>query len=539
MRSTFAGLELARRALESQQTALDTTGHNISNANTKGYTRQVVNLHATVPDSIPGLGHNLSIGTGVTVQSIERARDIFVDRQFRWETSKAQYWTAREDTLQKVEGLLNEPKENSLSTDLDKFWNAWSVLSKDPENLGARSVVLERAATLADTFHHIDQQLTEMQKSLDSSVRVQINHINIYAEQIRALNHQIKQAEVSGDNPNDLRDKRDALVDELSEIVNVRVAESRDATFKDRQVNVYKLYIGNDNTPNQILVDDTVAYKLEEPPVAGADGLPFAEVRWADGHPYRGGLEVDLGDRLGKLQANLLMRGMDYDTSVDLDGDGTDDIQQTKEEAYLSYLRSQYDELARGIAEAVNAIHRTGIDRDGNSGLDFFVGGTPITAANITVSLDLINDPWKIATGKVTQDNNGDPVGEYGNGEIAQAISSLATGWYGLKGLTDPVTGDKLPDETPPVEAASFGDYYGAAVAELGIDVQQATRMKEGQEVLVTHMFNQRESFSGVSLDEEMTNLVRFQKSYTAAARIVTMLDDMLNTIVNGMGLTR
>ncbi|MEL1136146.1 flagellar hook-associated protein FlgK [Desulfitobacterium sp. THU1] len=508
MRSTFSGLELARRALESQQTALDTTGHNIANANSKGYTRQVVNLQATIPSSIPSMGHNLTVGTGVTVQGIERARDIFVDRQYRWENTKQSYWSARQNNLNQVEELLNEPDDNSFSNDLDKFWNAWSELSKNPENLGSRSVLLERAATLADTFHHIDQQITEMQKGLDSSVRVQIDQINVAAQQIQELNFQIKRSEVAGDNPNDLRDKRDTLVDELSQLVNVRVVESRDATFKDREVNIFKVYIGDDKTVNNILVDDTTAYQLAEPVMTGADGLPFAEVRWAAGHPYLAGNTVSLGDKMGKLQSDLLLRGSGYDLV------GGED----KENAYLSDLRKKYNDLAAGIAETVNSLHAGGIDRAGNTGEVFFDDGVPITAANISINANLINDPWLIATGSVT----------YGDGEVAQKISSLSSGWTALGG-------------TPPaaISAASFGDFYGSSISELGVDVQQATRMAEGQAVLVNHMFNQRESLSGVSLDEEMTNLVRFQKSYSAAARIVTMLDDMLNTIVNGMGITR
>lgn len=513
MRSTFSGLELARRALESQQTALDITGHNIANANTPGYSRQTANLQQTVPSSIPSMGHNLSIGTGVTVASIERARDLFVDRQFRWESSKQQYWEGREDALVKIEGLLNEPSENSLHDDLDKFWNSWSDLSKNPENMGARSVVLERAASVADTLHNIDQQITEMQKGLDSSVRVQIHQINVYSKQIQDLNMQIKRAEVSGDNPNDLRDKRDAIVDELSKIVNVRAVESKDSTFKDREVNIFKLYIGNDNVGNQILVDDTSAYQLEEPSVPGVNGLPFAQVKWATGNPL-GNVAVDLGDGLGKLEANLLMRGSQYDLAA---GD-------TKDNAYLSDLRKKYNDLASGIAYAVNGIHKTGVAQGVTPPAtipDFFEtndGTTSITAENIKVSSALNTDPWQIATGKTL----------VGDGEIAKAISTLSSGWTGLPSTA-----------TPPVSATSFGDYYGASIAEMGVDVQQATRMKEGQNVLVTHMSNQRESLSGVSLDEEMTNLVRFQKSYSAAARLVTMMDDMLDTIVNRMGMTR
>lgn len=515
MRSTFSGLELARRALESQQTALDTTGHNISNANTPGYSRQIVNLQQTVPSSIPSLGNNLSIGTGVTVASIERARDLFVDRQFRWETAKQQYWEGRQDALEKIEGLLNEPSDNSLSVDFDKFWNAWSDLSKNPENLGARSVVLERAASVADSLHNIDQQITEMQKGLDSNVRVQIRQINVYAKQVQDLNLQIKRAEVAGDNPNDLKDKRDAIVDELAKIVNVRAVESKDNTFKDREVNIFKLYIGNDNVGNQILIDDTSGYQLEEPSAPGANGLPFAQVKWATGHPL-GNTDVDLGNQLGELQSNLLMRGSQFDLAAG----------ETKDNAYLSNLRKKYDNLANGIAYAVNEIQKTGVAQGITPPApvpDFFETNdltATITAANIKVNSALTADPWQIATGATTP----------GDGAIAKAISSLSSGWQGY---------DEITGLTPPVDATSFGDYYGSAIAEIGVDVQQANRMKEGQDVLVTHMSNQRESLSGVSLDEEMTNLVKFQKSYSAAARIVTIMDEMLDTIVNRMGLTR
>lgn len=557
MRSTFSGLELARRALESQQTAIDITGHNIANTNTAGYSRQITNLQQTMPLTVPSMGHNLSIGTGVTVGSIERARDIFVDRQYRWENSKQQYWAARQDTLVKIEGLLNEPSDNSLHTDMDKFWNAWSDLSKNPENMGARSVVLERAASLADTLHHIDQQITEMQKSLDTSVRVQVNQINVFAKQIQDLNMQIKRAEVSGDNPNDLKDKRDAIVDELSQLVNVRVVENRDPEFKDRVVNIYKVYIGDDNTPNQILVDDTIPYQLKtDPASAGTAGLDFAEVKWASGHPLAGDT-LQLGDGLGKLSANLQMRGSDF--NYDLNNDGI--LDEGKDKAYLSNLRKKYDDLAAGIAIAVNAIHESG-KATGITYLDptstdtytanpssydpslydptspgydpelaklippFFTAAdgtisTKITAANIKVNTVLTENSWMIATGKSYP----------GDGEIAKAISSLASGWTALADSVNPTAA--------PLQATSFGDYYGAAIAEMGVDVQQADRMKEGQDVLVNHMFAQRENVSGVSLDEEMTNLVRFQKSYSAAARIVTMMDDMLDTLVNRMGVTR
>ncbi len=519
MSSTFFGLEIARRALQAQQTALDITGHNISNASTPGYSRQIAKLEATTPWS----GHNVSLGTGVTLGYITRARDAFVDRQYRWETSKQQYWAGQQDAMQKVEGIVNEPSDNSLSNDMNKFWIAWSDLSKNPENMGARAVVRERAVTLTDSFHYLAQQITDLQQDQDTSVRVKISQINVYSQQIKDLNIQIKNSEVNNATPNDLRDKRDSLVDELSKIVSVRVIETKDPTFTDRQVNLYKVVIGNDSeTTPQVLVDDSKVNLLEEPDPPGADGKPFATVKWAaDADSTQAGNDLDLGERTGSLQANLEIR-----------------------DTYLTAFAGQFDALAQGIARAVNVLHQTGQGLSAEDpSMDFFTlpdGSSPttevpVTAATITLNSIIGGDLGKIATG-ARIDAEGNPLVGIGDGSIALAISSLSGGWSALK--TQIQEGLFGESNTNPVTASSFGDYYGANIAQMGVDVQQADRMTAGQDVLVTQLYNQRESFTGVSLDEEMTNLVKFQKSYAAAARIVTMMDDMLSTLMN-MGVTR
>lgn len=540
MTSTFFGLETARRALSAQQAALNITGHNVSNANTAGYTRQIVNLTATTPYTTTSLtGRNLSLGTGVTLDTVTRARDAYVDRQFRQETSKQQYWAGRQDSLQKIEEILNEPSENSLHSDMDNFWNAWSDLSKNPENMGARSVVRERALTLTESFHHLAQQVSDMRENLNSNVKVQIHQINTYGQQIKDLNDQIKRAEVGGDNPNDLRDKRDLLVDELSKIVSVRVVETRDPAFKDRDVSSFKVIIGNENsTENNTLVDDSTVRFLEEPaPQKMIFGYNSAIVVWSDDkNPVK--KEVDLGTKLGTLAANIEVRDKD-----------------------LPKFAEQFDQLAQGIASAVNALHQIGqgLTAEGVIGINFFTDGSNpasssppdlpvVTAATISLNFEVENDLNRIATGTIplddsttpathTLDANGNPLVTVGDGSIAMALSSLAGGWDSLKSL---IAAGKFGavDQTP-VSGASFNDFYSANVAQMGVDVQQAERMTEGQDVLVTHLTNQRESFSGVSLDEEMTNLVMYQKSYSAAARMVTMMDELLDKIVNGMGITR
>lgn len=332
MSSTFFGLELSRRALEAQQTALNTTGHNISNANTAGYTRQIANLTATTPETLNTMGHNVSVGTGVKVDTIGRARDAFVDRQYRWESSKQGYWTTQQDILQKVEGMFNEPSDNSLSSDMNQFWTAWSDLAKDPENMGARAVVRERALTLTDSFHHIAQQITDKKGDIEAEVKVQVHQINNYGDQIKSLNEQIKRAEVNGDSPNDLRDKRDQLVDELSQIVTVRVVETKDPKFTDRVVNNYKLMIGDETSAVNTLVDDSAVRHLIDPPNQSlTTGMSLIE--W-EGAP---GTDVKLGNQMGELAANLELR-----------------------DNYLVNLGAQFDTLAQGVVDAVNQIHSQG-----------------------------------------------------------------------------------------------------------------------------------------------------------------------------------
>ncbi|HZK54264.1 MAG TPA: flagellar hook-associated protein FlgK [Desulfosporosinus sp.] len=518
MSSTFFGLELSRRALGSQQAALNITGHNISNANTPGYSRQIGSLTATMPDTIPIAGRNLSLGSGVTLDTITRARDAFVDRQYRSETSKQQYWAARQDSLMKVEDMVNEPSDNSLSNDMNQFWTSWSDLSKDPTNMGARAVVRERALTLVDSFHNIDQQVRDMKGNMDETIKVQVKQINTYGEQIKDINDQIKRAEVAGDNPNDLRDQRDFLVDQLSKIVSVRVVETKDQAFTDRNVNNYKLIIGDDNAPNNTLVDNSSFRMLKDPPPKNAEG--FYQVVWSD-DPGPIINEVALGSKLGTLAANIEIR-----------------------DTYLVEFGTQFDTLAQGIADAINALHQTGQGLEAEAtGINFFTDGTVtpnvdaqglpvVTAKNFSLNFEIEDNVNRIATGNITMDGTVTA----GDGTIAQGMSSLSTGWNALKDLIAAGKFGAVGDK--PVSASSLGDYYGANVAQMGVDVQQANRMKAGEDVLMTNLMNQRESMSGVSLDEEMTNLIKFQKSYSAAARMVTMMDDMLNTIMN-MGLTR
>lgn len=222
--STFMGLETNKRGLTAQQTALYTVGHNISNANTVGYTRQRVNLEAT--HGFPAVGMNApmiagNLGTGVTSQSITRVRNEFVDKQYRQETNNLGYWSQRTDAISQMEDIMAEPSAYGLNAAYDEFYTAWQNLANSPSSSAARQVVYTKGAHLASSFNYMNKQMTQVQQNLKAEAVNSVNNINSMLERIAALNNQIKQVEPNGYIPNELYDARDLLLDELSQYVPI------------------------------------------------------------------------------------------------------------------------------------------------------------------------------------------------------------------------------------------------------------------------------------------------------------------------------
>ena len=206
--STFQGLELARKALFAQQGALYTTGHNIANVNTEGYSRQRVNFETTTPFPVPSRVQPQfpgQMGTGVEIGTVQRVRNQFLDFQFRAENSKFGYWETKQAALSRMEDLLNEPSENGLSKIMDQFWQSLQDLAGNPENSGARSVVAQRGLALAETFNHMSRSLQSIQADLrDQIENGSVKEINSLLERINDLNGQIQKIEPHGFLANDL-----------------------------------------------------------------------------------------------------------------------------------------------------------------------------------------------------------------------------------------------------------------------------------------------------------------------------------------------
>src|SRR5690625_5211438 len=224
--STFQGLEMAKRALFAQQGALYTTGHNISNVNTEGYSRQRVNFKTTSPFPTPSrIQPHIKgqIGTGVEIGIVDRIRNKFLDMQYRSENSRMGYWETRSEALSRMEELLNEPTENGLNKTMDRFWQSLQDLADNPENDGARSVVAQRGLAVAETFNHLHRSLTSIQKDLKEEIVQSVDDVNGLLNDINEINKQIRKIEPHGMLANDLYDERDRLLDQLSEYVNIKV----------------------------------------------------------------------------------------------------------------------------------------------------------------------------------------------------------------------------------------------------------------------------------------------------------------------------
>jgi flagellar hook-associated protein 1 FlgK len=513
MRSTFFGLQIGLRSLQTQQRSLDVTSHNIANANTTGYTRQEALMTTTAPYPVPSLdGYKGAgqIGTGVKISEIRRMRDRFLDYQMRSESKALGYWEARQDALEKIEGIINEPSSSGLSSVMEDFWIALDELAKDPESLAARALVVECGQSLADAFNHIDSQLTELVSDLNRTLKVLVDDINSLGRQIADLNMQILKVEVSGARANDLRDKRDLLVDRLAKTIDIQVVENNNGTIT---VNISGRALVQGETANQLM--------------AGNSG-DYSEIYWKDDQSRSYPLTIKGGTVHGIIDARGYNNG----------GEG-----------FIPSLRDKLNKLAQDVAEAFNEIHRDGAGMDGDTGLEFFVikdGSGSITAGNIAVNQALVDDPSKVAAAELKLIHDGDDINEYENkiefdgewytwdkGDGSNALELAKLKETQIIDINQSTSGESDPDK----KLFTPGDYYNSLIGELGVVAQESYRMVENQELLVSQIENNRLAVSGVSLDEEMVNMIRFQHAYSAAARVITTMDEMIDLIINRMGL--
>ncbi|MCP3761235.1 flagellar hook-associated protein FlgK [Domibacillus sp. A3M-37] len=555
MTSTFMGLETAKRGMFTQQSALYTTGHNISNANTPGYSRQRVNFQTTTP--YPAVGLNRpdipgQMGTGVEAGSVQRIRDGFLDVQYQNENTKLGYWSARADALTKVEDIINEPTDEGLAATMTELWKSFQDLAGASENEGARGVVLERLQAAADTFNYLSDSLHSVKQDFGNQAGITVNAANSVIEKLFTVNQQISEIEPNGYLPNDLYDERDRLVDELSQYMNVSIAkEPSGGNAVAIAEGIYTVSI-MDSSGAKINVIDKESYSLlsfanstsvdTSIPVGSNRVDNFYLIEHDRANTPGAIIEVPFADANGSPvfpngEIKGLIEAYGYKGMKDTDGDGT------VEAATVGIYQNMIDELdkfAYTFKTLVNDIHKMGFDAEGNPGQDMFLtnaaaAGEPVyTGAASSLSLTGITTK-QVAASAVGPDGTVVNIGDGNNALNLSSIGAMLLKPGSTIDLLGTGTDYTIPADLP-IKTGSMNSFYEGVIGRLGVDSQQASRMESNVEVLRASVVTNRESVSSVSLDEEMTNLIKYQHAYNGAARMITIVDEMLDKIINGMG---
>jgi flagellar hook-associated protein 1 FlgK len=323
--------------------------------------------------------------------------------------------------------------------------------------------------------------LETYQSELNNRVAVQVGQINNMASRIADLNAIIRDVQALNQQPNDLRDERDKLITELSEMINIDAYETEGGTA---MISVGGKLLVMDHIASPMAVEQDPANNMMNRIVWANTGA-VVQVR---GVPLEGGLSAVAMDRLGgELGGTLLAR-----------------------DRIVPQKMSQLDDVANALLTQVNALHQTGFALDGSTGRPFFDPTKP-GARNIAVSDTITADHSRVATAAAA--------GSPGDGAVALAIARLEKTAVLNSG------------------AATINDYFRGAITSLGQEAQQATVMTNNQGLLVDHLKTRQEEISGVSLDEETVYMLQYQRTYQAAARVMTIADEMLDKIINGMGL--
>ncbi len=588
----FGTLNIGKSGLFTSQRAIDVTSHNIANANTDGYSRQRAELQTTRPFCTPSMNNAAApgqVGTGVQVSQIQRIRDTFLDYQVRVELGVQGNYSGRDKFLSQVENVFNEPSDTGLSTLLGKFFDSWQQLSKQPETSNGKTMVSEQSMALANELNHMYGQLNKIKGNAQDLIKQTTIDVNSLLNQIDQLNKEIIQISVSGNNPNDLMDRRDLLLDQLSSKFGISIDKKN---FKSIEINTRE--DASANSPMiggkpvnlvQTLDPDSVArfaYVSNIEKVGTDDKYNIVYYKNGDMTANENRVTVegvalnadeykkldecrilwtDKDGALMKKTAETIEDGVetitDGKTTVAKFGDIPLFTPSTGEiKGYMSIQQDidtyidKVNNLAKALAFSVNTIHGQ-TDDSAKDELPFFVNKNEdgvegdIDASNITVNKKIVEDPMLIKASKLDVPPSGES-----DGKRAMAIAGLRDKLMGIQKIKSGTTRDKyikdfcgglVEDEygvktiNGTTDGMKIDNYFKDMVDALGIQEQEARRMVKNQAKVLTSFTQSRDAVSGVSLDEEMVNLVQFQHAYVANSKIIATVDELLDVVINGL----
>ena len=624
MGSTFSGIELGKRSIMANTDAITTAGHNISNADTEGYSRQRVQIKQFDPLYRPDLTRAEragQIGQGVDLQSVERVRDELLDKRIVGQANQESYWQTRSDYYSMIEQIYNEPDDISIRSNMDKFWESWQELAVNPESKAARQAVVTRGETLTDSINQRWESLDGIANLVDGDIEAQVKQVNSLSRQIAAANAEIVESKAMGDNPNDLLDRRDLLVDKLSELVNI--------TTDTRDNDEFMVHVDG-----KVLVQGGVAREIALEP--RNDDTGFHKLVWADTKNdavFSGGSlgalvelrDVDIRNEIQNLNtftmnfADLVndvhrnavgankVTGLDFFTqhpfvenangNFDRNGDGQLDSSYVFRFSGTNALDLQQQVGIEGVMKfnGVNGdvevpyYHTDTVEtviariNDSTSEVKAYLDKNNHLVLKSTTAEDISNPDFVIrhvedsgyflagysgilkgpGAANAYDFNKADAVGSLAagtqfavapvanpsayiavNNEIRNDVMSVAAGYVDAAG--------NMPagDGSAAVEIASirntsimvggmktFDDYFADSVTNVGLKGEQAETNLMSQNAIMADLRGLRDSISGVNIDEELAEILKFQHGYNAAAKFINVWDSLLDTVINRLGV--
>jgi flagellar hook-associated protein 1 FlgK len=449
-------LNAGKTSLSTNQKAIEIAGNNIANVNTPGYSRQ-----NPVLSPYPALNFgDFFIGQGVKISNVQREHDVFVTAQILDKNRTLGEESARSTPLNELERVFSVG-ENSLATEVDRFFDAWQELTANPSSQVERDIVLQRGDLLARAFQSAVGEFDSVRKNINSTLASKIDSVNFKLQEVADLNERIAAVETTGQTANTFRDQRDLLLQELSFSLGIQSFEENTGMVSVQLPGGLPLVQGN------------TALRLE--------GVQVGE-----------DLQLTLKQGATTLDVNLNNLGGEFKGLVDV------------RDKFIPALQDDLDKMAYELATAVNAGHRAGVGLDGVGGRDFFIdlAGPADAARNLSVALKKGSD---IAAGESSAP---------GDNTNAMRLAAL--------GRTRTIDGED-----------TFVSFYGKMTARVGIEAGQNRLTRGGAEDAMVQLKNLRDARVGVSLEEEMINLIQFQKGFEASAKFLATVDEMMDTILS------
>lgn len=543
----MGSLYIGQSGLQTSQNALNTTAHNMSNADTVGYVRQQVLLGTRIYNTIKvdfEAVANQQIGLGVDYSKTRQVRDYFLDKTYRQELGRQEFYTVSRDALEEVEFLLDEMNGETFQGSLDNLWTAVQELSKDPSSAVTQGLLVERCSEFLARAQSVYGGLKDYQQNLNATVQQKVDTINDYAKRIKVLNDQIRYIEVGGfEEANDLRDARNQLVDELSGMGNILYSE-------DTEGNIIVQFEGED------LVKRDVVYEmgLDMDPETGFytpfwihnatytlndEGKRIYNITGAEVFDLERVISSDLNTDVGSLKSTLIARGDHIANWTDLK---EENYKNSVSQSVIMNVQAEFDRLIHNVATTMNRILADAADPATGYLCD------PDTGLPLQV-FELIGAPAYDADGNLIPEEDDMPYSLYtiDNLKINQKLMQQPTllGFVKADESIDFDTMTKMKEafmaETntlnPYVKKQSnFVDYYGDLIAQVANTGHVYESILTNQQETVDSTFSAREQIIGVSSDEEMTNMVKFQNAYNASSRYINVIDEMLEHILNTLG---